>query len=348
MPISTRALTQLCHRVAAAVRSGVDARRLWETEERHATGPLKSAIAAIRRQVAAGGTVAEGMQASSGYFPPMFVHLVAVGEHTGKLDEVLQRLAQHYEHLAGLRRTFWFGIAWPLIELAMAVLVIGLLILITGIIGSAQGGEAPDVLGWGLTGARGAITWFLLCGLVAGAIALAAHALIRGWLGPQPVLAAMRIPVLGKCLESLALSRMTWSLALALDAGMDAQRAVTLAVAAAQNPYYESSLPRVASAIRANQQFYESFAAGGVFPEEFVQQVEVAEMAGTTSESLLRLAREYEERARTSMRVLTGIATAGVMFVIFGVIIFAIFSLFINAYLKPIQDALEMSSTGRI
>ena len=330
------------------MRSGIDARRVWEMEERHASGAMRSALGAIRQQVAAGGTVAEGMQTSNGFFPPMFVQMVAVGEQTGKLDEVLQRLAEHYEHLASMQRTFWIGIAWPLFELGFAVLVIGGVIFITGVISAATGGEAPDVLGWGLVGTSGALTWFLFCGFVAGAIALAANALIRGWMGPQPVLAAMRIPVLGKCLESLALSRLTWALALALDSGMDARRAVTLSIRSAQNPYYESSLPRVAAGIRANRQFHESFGDGRVFPTEFLQQLEVAEMAGATTEALLRLAKEYEERARSAMRVLTGIATVLVMLLVFGVIIFAIFSLFYHAYLKPINDMIELSNTGRI
>ena len=142
-------------------------------EERHASGSLKTALETIRRQVAAGGTVAEGMHASRGYFPPMFVQMVAVGEQTGKLDEVLQRLASTTSNLAALRKMFWFGIAWPLFELVVAVLVIGLVIYITGIIAATAGGEAPDLLGLGLIGTRGAITWFVLCGLVAGGIALA-------------------------------------------------------------------------------------------------------------------------------------------------------------------------------
>src|SRR5438105_3527639 len=145
MPVSTRTLIQLCHRVGTAVRSGVDARRVWEMEERHASGPLRAALGSIRQQVTSGGTVAEGMQASNGYFPPMFVQMVAVGEQTGKLDEVLHRLAEHYEHLASMRRTFWIGIAWPMFELTFAVLFIGLVIFIMGIIVSVSGGPAPDL-----------------------------------------------------------------------------------------------------------------------------------------------------------------------------------------------------------
>ena len=129
--------------------------------------------------------MAEGMQASSGYFPPMVVQMVAVGEQTGKLDEVFQRLAEHYEHLSSMQRTFWIGIAWPMFELIFAVLVIGGVIFITGMIAAARGGEAMDVLGWGLVGTSGAITWFLFCGFVVGGIALGAHALIRGYTPAQ-------------------------------------------------------------------------------------------------------------------------------------------------------------------
>jgi type II secretory pathway component PulF len=316
-------------------------------EERHASGPLRGALAAIRQHVASGGTVAEGMQSAGRFFPPLFVHMVAVGEQTGKLDDVLLRLADHYEHMAGLKRVFWIGIAWPLFELSFAVFIIGGLIFVLGVIASVSGGEATDVLGLGLVGGRGAVTWFLMCGLVAGAVVLAANAISRGWLGPQPVLLAMRIPVLGKCLESLALSRLTWSLALTLDAGMDARRAAALAIRSANNPYYESALPRVTAGIRANRQFHESFADAGVFPTDFVQQLEAAEIAGVTTEALLRLAKEYEERARSAMRVLTGIATVSVMLLVFGVIIAAIFSLFYHAYYKPLNDILEQTRTGR-
>jgi type II secretory pathway component PulF len=310
-------------------------------------GPLKNAVGRIREKVAAGGTVAEGMHESDGYFPAMFVQMVAIGEQTGKLDEVLKRLGEHYEHLALMRRNFLIGIAWPAFELVFAVVVIGAVIFITGIISAASGGESPDVLGWGLKGPSGAITWFFFCGFVAGAIALFVFSLLRGKLGPQPVLMAMRVPVLGKCLESLALARLTWSLAIALDSGMDARRAVMLSIKSAQNPYYESSLPQVAAAVRANKQFHESFAEGGVFPSDFLQQIEIAEMAGATNEALLRLAQEYDERAKSAMRVLTGICTVLVMMLVFGVIIFAIFSLFYNAYLKPINDILNATQSGK-
>jgi type II secretory pathway component PulF len=310
-------------------------------ETRHATGSLKDQLEAIRQRVAAGDPVADAMKSANGYFPPMFVQMVEVGESTGKLDEVLLRLAQHYEHQVQMKRTFWIGIAWPLFELIFAVLVIGFLIFILGLIGSGQ-----TIFGIPM-GTGTALVWFMLCGLVATLIALTAQALTRGWLGPQPVLLAMKIPVLGKSLESLALSRLTWSLALSLDSGMDARKAVELSIRATQNPFYEASLAEVTGNIRANKEFHESFRAAGIFPEDFVNSLEAAELAGATTESLLRLAQQYEDRARTALRILTALATVGVMLLVFGVIIFAIFTLFFELYMKPINEALEWQQSGR-
>lgn len=340
--MSLHALRQLCRRVGGGLKAGLEIRRVWQMEEEYAWPRWRSAIGVVRQHVEGGLPLATGMEAA-GVFPPLVVQLAAVGEQTGKLDEVFLRLADHYDQLARLRRTFWLGIAWPLTELIVAVLVIALVIAVTGMLSAASGGEPPDILGFGLVGTRGALLWLGLCGAVAGAVAALVLAVQRGWLGPQPLVAAMHVPVVGRALESLALARLTWALALALDSGMDAIRAVQLAIAAAHHPYYQSGLGRIVAALRANRAFHESFAAAGLFPASFLQELEAAELAGTTTESLHRLAREYEERARSAMHVLTGLATAAIVVVIFGVIIYAIFRLFVHAYLAPIQQALDMA-----
>jgi type IV pilus assembly protein PilC len=341
------ALRQMCLRVGNALRAGVDVRRVWQMEEEYARPRWREAIRIVRRHVESGQPLARGMEAA-GVFPPLVVQLAAVGEQTGKLDDVFLKLAEHYNQLLSLRRTFWLGIAWPLFELTVAVLVIAAVIWISGWLVAGAGGEPVDVLGWGLVGTRGAVTWLLLCGAVAGAVVLLVEAVRRGWLGPQPVVAAMRVPLLGRALEALALSRITWALALALDSGMDAIRSVQLAILSAHNPYYEAGLSRMIATLRANATFHESFAAAGLFPATFIQELEAAEIAGTTTESLHRLAREYEERARTAMWMLTGVATVAVIATIFAVLIFAIFSLFFRVYLTPIREALDMAGSGRL
>ena len=80
--------------------------------------------------------------------------MVGVGEQTGHLGEVFGRLAEHYQAQVKLRRTFLSAIAWPMFQLLAALVVVGLLILVMGIIGNMNG-VPIDMLGLGLVGNRG-------------------------------------------------------------------------------------------------------------------------------------------------------------------------------------------------
>lgn len=349
--ISTKSLIQLCRRLGTSMRAGVDARRLWETEARHASGALRLYVQQITNGVLAGDSIADSMRSCGNYFPPLVCEMVEVGEKTGQLDAVFFKLADHYEHQAQLTRSFLFGIAWPALQLALGIFVIGILILVLGALDarSIGTGEPIDVLGLGLHGIAGALIFWVLCALLIGGIILCILAVVRGWLGPTPMMLAMRIPMLGAALANLALARLTWSLAMALEAGIDARRSVELAMRATQNPLYMSREQLVTSSIVRNRPFHEAFADAGCFPAEFLQMMETAEIAGTTSESLQFLCREYEERARSALRWLTWLTGIGIWMFIGAVLIFVIFRLFMVLYLGPIYDAIEMNKhPGRI
>jgi len=349
--ISTKTLIQLCRRVGTSMRAGVEPRRLWETEARHATGALKRSIERIKDGVLRGESVADSMRACEGYFPPLVTEMVDVGEKTGNVDAVLFRLADHYEHQSQLTRGFLFGIAWPALQLAMGIFVIGVLILILGALDarSIGSGEPIDVLGIGLRGVSGAIAFWMICGLLIGSLTLGVLAVVRGWLGPTPMALAMRVPMLGTALANLALARLTWSLAMALDAGIDARRSMELAVRATQNPLFMSREEVLTGAIARNRQFHEAFEEAGCFRAEFLQMMETAEISGTTSESMQALCKEYEERARSGLRWLTWLTGIGIWMFIGAVLIVVIFRLFMVLYLGPINDALEMTKhPGRI
>ena len=61
--------------------------------------------------------------------------MAEVGEHSGHQGEVFAQLSEHYENQVHLRRNFLAAIAWPMLQLAIALAVVGLLIWFTAIIG---------------------------------------------------------------------------------------------------------------------------------------------------------------------------------------------------------------------
>jgi type II secretory pathway component PulF len=343
--LSTRELIGLCRRVGTSLRSGIEVRRVWEHESQRGSARFRHAAVTTLEHVKQGETISTGMRAANA-FPPVMLAMVEIGEHTGKLDEALLKLADHYERQRSLQGQFLLGIIWPALQLTVAILVIGLLIYVFGEIGNRTGSDPIDVTGLGLVGARGVVIYFLVVGAGLAAVALGALAVARGWLGPQAVQLAMKIPVLGACLKSMALTRLTWSLGMALDAGMDAQRSVELSLVATQNPFYLSRSEAVVAAIADNQEFYEAFRDAGGFPDDFLLELETAEIAGTLSESLVRMSRQYDDKAKTLLQVLVWGATVGIWIMVAIILIILIFRLAM-IYLTPMYDLLDDINKGK-
>lgn len=341
--ISATELIGLCQRVGQSLHAGVEIRRVWKLEAGRGSSAHRRHMEHILQAVSAGGTVADAMRDCGGYIPPLTCQMVEIGEKTGKLDEVLLRLAKYYEQQVAMQRTFWLGIAWPGFQFVVGVLVIAAVIWLP----SALTGSNIDILGLGLTGGYGAILFLCSVLTIIAGIALTITALLRGWLGTLPVQIAMRLPVIGGCLEAFALSRLTWSFALGLESGMDARRVVELAVAATQNAYYEQHSAAISAGVGRGQTFYDSFQQTHAFPDDFLYALESAEIAGVTNESLLRLTTQYEQKAANSLRILTMIATALTWVTIALVMILAIVRLFMS-YMQPTYEMLDLINQGKI
>jgi type II secretory pathway component PulF len=338
--IGSGTLIALLRRVGTQVKAGVDWRTIWQREAASGPSALRPHAAIVAERLAAGDSLADGVRACGTYFPPLVRDLVDVGEKTGRLDDILAGLAEHYEHLQSLRRGFLLGILWPAIQLAGAAGVIGLLILILGAISSRTGGAPIDLLGFGLVGVTGFIKYVFFLAFVAGTITFVVLSVIRGWWGPVPMELAMRLPVIGACLRAGALSRLAWTLSLTLDAGVDARGALRMAFRATQNPYYLSKAKVADAAVEEGCEFHDALRRTGVFPDEFLHGLETAEVSGTYGRSLARLADEYRDRAKTAARVLAVASTVAV-WVLAGAILIGLIFRFAFFYIDLVYGSLK-------
>ena len=164
---------------------------------------------------------------------------------------------------------FLLAIAWPMIELALAIFVIGLMIWVLGIIAQRNNGQAIDILGFGLIGNRGLLIYtnfIIAVGLVIAGLIVAIR---RGVLWTRPLQhAVMQIPGIGSSLEKIALARLTWALHLTMNVDMDLRQVVPLVLRATGSDYYIQHTHEVVSLVAAGHPLHEAFGVTGVFPDE--------------------------------------------------------------------------------
>ena len=324
--IGLKPLAQLCRRLAIASDAGIDIRKIWEREAAAAPRTLQPPLASIRDDIATGTSFTESVNRTGGFFPPLFRQLVDVGEQTGSLVEVFRALADYYEHRLSIQRIFLMAMFWPMFQLGAAILIVGFLIWIMGVIASAQGGEPIDLLGLGLSGTSGLVTYVLFFSIIAALLGLLIRAMRRGMLWTRPIQRfMMRMPGVGKALQTMALSRISWVLKLLLNVEMDLRRVLPLALQSTGSDYYSRHAEAMVADVVAGATLYEAFAHTGVFPTDFVDAIEVGEQSGKLVESMGRLSDRYEQQAKTALSALAVLAGIATWLGVAGIIIFLIF-----------------------
>ncbi len=88
---------------------------------------VENAVIATRESISQGNTIAEPLRAS-GVFPPMVTQMIAVGEQTGALDEMLDKIANFYDDEVDTAVDALTAIIEPVMIVVMGTVVGGMLI----------------------------------------------------------------------------------------------------------------------------------------------------------------------------------------------------------------------------
>lgn len=308
--IKLNAAAAFCRRMGIGLRAGVDILRLLDNETKTGNAKHREVMQGVSEQIRSGSTLARAMLDRKQYFPPLLIQMVYAAELGGRMDSMFAYMADFYDDLKQTRSYFIGRITWPLIQLGMAIAIIGLVILIQGLL--AGGSDvAYDASGIGLSGMSGFITYCLVVGTTLSIIALIIYGIWKNWFNCHRILMPIvqKIPVLGTALTTLGLSRLSMTLSMLLNAGVEAKRSTKQSFLSTGNYYFISGMDRAVEKVAAGASFGDAFEASQVLPEEFIESIQIGELSGTETESLDHLAVQYRERAKSALNTIATIAS---------------------------------------
>ena len=85
----------------------------------------------IKEEIAKGVPLSEPLK-NGGLFPPMVVHMMAIGEETGEIEEMLDKLADYYDEEVEVTTQTVLALLEPMIIVFMAIIVVILIAAIMG------------------------------------------------------------------------------------------------------------------------------------------------------------------------------------------------------------------------
>ena len=339
--IRLKPLASLCHRLDIATNAGIKDFKVWQNESTRGSRTQQRKLNQVVNALSAGSTLPQALSSTGKYFPKLFQQMVEVGDVSGQMGRTYKRLAEHYDRTIAAKRSLISKLAWPAIQLGIALFVVGTLIFVMGLIPGNENGDKFDMLGLGLVGTHGLIKYcnFLVIGAIALLLFVEAFRRGAGWIKPLQRLVVM-LPIVGQAFRTLAIARLTWAFQLVLGTSMDLRKALPLVLDATGNDYYARFGPEVAMRVEQGQDIHTAFAATGVFPKELIDYIAVGEESGSLAELMQRLSVEYQERASTSISVLAQVAGYLIWLLVAAMILMLIFQLF-SGYVGVINDAVK-------
>jgi general secretion pathway protein F len=272
---------------------------------------LKSALGQVRDRVNEGAAFADAL-AQSGMFPDLYVSMVRAGEAGGALERVLERLADYLESQVRLRNKVGSIVIYPLVMLGFAMVVVGVLVTVVlpQISQLLLSLDRPLPF---LTRAIIALSDFVRAFWWAiGAVVLAAFFGARAVLRTRRGRDAwdrtrLRLPVVGRVVRLVAISRFTRTLATLLAGGLPITRALDASRDVADNTVLGRAIDRARESITEGQSVAQPLRASGEFPPLVTHMIEVGERSGELESMLGKVADTYDEQVETSISRLTAL-----------------------------------------
>jgi type IV pilus assembly protein PilC len=338
--ISQSQLAKMFGRLSTSYSAGIDIRRILTKEMETGSASYRQRAKQVAEGVSAGKSLAESMREVDGYFPELAISVVHAGERGGRLEESFARLAKHYNNLVSFRNKLLASLAWPLFELFFAIMIVGGLMALCDFIFVQIGKEPINWLWMGSTSGN-VVAYFVLVGMLLTGAFVFFRGVSLGWFGETPMKIARRIPLIGKTIENLALSRFAWAMSVAENAGMNPIEVAQLSLNSTENYYYKQHEPKVSRMLMDGKSFYKSLKATGAFPEDLLIYVDNGETAGELAEAMDRASHEYQEKADLNLKLIGTIGfVLTLLFVGLMVLIIVVFAM--SQYVNMLQSFSEI------
>ena len=346
--LGLKATADWCRAIGSPLRAGLSVKEALRLAAKQADSNISGYSAALLQRLEDGDSLAEALDLVPLRAPSLLRAMAKVGERTGRFPEALRDLENYYRFQLTLRRQFISQMTYPVIQLFAALCIVGLLIYVMGILGNANGpgGKRFDPLGMGLFGASGAMIWFAMTfGMLFGVVGLVWTLRKRATTSQSMDGFLLRVPALGPCLESLAMTRLCYAMGMTMDSNLSIKKSLPLAFDATDNGAYRPlAEPIVAAISKKGTGIADAFEEHEKrFPAEFLSVVRTGEEAGSLPEEMTRLARHFNEQANLRMQILNQAAGWAVWSMVAALIVFLIFRLALS-YVGILNDAVKMAN----
>ncbi len=297
--ITPKDIVIFSRQLSVMISASVSIVRALRTAARQTTNPrLRTMVLDVANEVEGGVRLSDAFNKYPNIFGTFYVNLIRSGETSGKLDEVLQYLADQEEKDYDLRQRVKGAMTYPIFVLAM-LFIVGTVMMIFVV------PKLTDVLresGVALPPTTRALIavsdffvhfWYIVIGGVFGTI-FGLRAAYRTPAGKRLIDAfTLRIPIFGPLFKRIYITRITHSLATLIEGGVDMVTSLKVVSGIVGNETYRDGLVKTVEEVAAGNSMATVWKTRKEMPDMVTQMISVGEETGKLQQVLQRLTEFY-------------------------------------------------------
>ena len=298
-------LTAVIRDLATLLGTGINLADALDTLAAQHKGRVQTSLLSLRERVTGGLSLSEAMRLEPAIYDELTLQMVSVGENSGTLDRVLDRLADFRERSLMFKDRVTTALIYPAIVVALAVAVsiflmtVVLPMLLENLVESGHPLPWPTRVLKGMSDLLINDGWWLLLVAVGGIAAVISGARTawgrRAW---HKLL--FRLPLLGPLVQKQEISRAAIVISTLMKNGIVFVEAARIAAGTSKNVLLKEALDEIRVRVQAGRDIGDALATTGVFPPLVALIFNVGQETGKLEEMLDRLAEGYERQVTSA------------------------------------------------
>ena len=335
--VSALDLALLTRQLATLVRAGLPLEEaLLAVSEQSERPRIKSILLGVRAKVLEGHTLASGLDGFPSAFPHVFRATVAAGEQAGRLDTVLERLADYTESRHSLRQKVHHALIYPVVltGLALSIVVLMLVYVVPKVVGVFETtGQSLPLLTRMLIGLSTFLQdwWFLVLAGIAGAVVAINRLLSRDEARRRYHRWLLALPVFGRVTRGINTARFTRTLSILTSSGVPVLEALRISGSVVTNLPMRDAVEEATVRVREGGAIGRALAQSKLFPPMSIHLISSGEASGELDTMLERTAGHQESEMDSLLGTLLSVLEPALI-ILMGLIVLAI----VLAILLPI------------
>jgi len=344
--VNLRNLSVFSRQFATLIASGMPMLRSLHTlEDQTEDEILKEAIVAVRQDIEAGGSVASALDRHPKVFDTLYRSMVRSGEGSGRLEEVLDRVAFQLEKTDALRRQIRSAMAYPIVVFVLAIAVMTAVVaFIVPVFAGIYEEIAADTVGASAelpfmtritVGMSEAVTgyWYVFI-LVIPLLIVALNRYRKTERGrEQWDKLKLRLPAkVGDVVQKVALARWSRTFSGTVAAGVPILQSIKVTGQTSGNTVIEQAMDDVYDSVKRGGTISKPISKHDVFPAMVAHMVSVGEETGNLEHMLGKIADFYEAEVDAKIKALTSLIEPLMIMFVGGVVGFIVISMYLPIF----------------